>query len=132
MALLRQVARTTGSRVAKAGALRLAAPLSRGFMSSIDDYGSHVFKGAVADSYLAKQGLPAGLLNDPSWTTTSADKVAAAVMDWAHDKGASVYTHWFQPLGAGGFRHGMTGQVQNAMFTFGADGKPAHSFKGKE
>jgi len=104
----------------------------RNFITSSEDYGSHVFKGAVADKYLAKQGLPAGLLNDPSWTTTSADKVAAAVMDWAHDKGASVFTHWFQPLGAGGFRHGMTGQVQNAMFTFGADGKPAHSFKGKE
>ena len=49
-----------------------------------------------------------------------------------HDKGASVYTHWFQPLGASGLRHGLTGQVQNAMFSFGADGKVKHEFKGKE
>ena len=63
---------------------------------------------------LAKQGLPAGLLDDPSWTKTSSDKVAAAVMEWAHDKGASVFTHWFQPLGASGVRLGMTGQVRPA------------------
>jgi len=74
----------------------------------------------------------AGLLNDPSWTTTSSDKVAAAVMEWANDKGASVFTHWFQPLGAAGLRHGLTGQVQNCMFTFGADGKTAMKFKGSE
>jgi glutamine synthetase len=119
-------------RAGSAARLAGTAVTRRHFITSSEDYGSHVFKGAVADAYLAKQGLPAGLLNDPSWTTTSADKVAAAVMDWAHDKGASVYTHWFQPLGAGGFRHGMTGQVHNCMFTFGADGKPSHSFKGKE
>jgi len=97
-----------------------------------EDYGSHLFKGAVADSYLSKQGLPAGLLDDPSWTKTSADKVAAAVMEWANDKGASVFTHWFQPLGASGFRHGMSGQVHNAMFVFGKDGKPQWSLSGKE
>jgi len=132
MALLRQVARTTGSRVAKAGALRLAAPLSRGFMSSIEDYGSHVFKGAVADSYLAKQGLPAGLLEDHTWTATSSDKVAAAVMEWAQDKGATVYTHWFQPIGSTEVRLGMTGQVHNAMFAFGKDGKATFGeFEGK-
>ena len=114
------------SRVASAAVSR------RHFISSADDFGTHQFSGAVADEYLSKQGLPAGTLDDPKWTTTSADKVAAAVMDWAHDKGASVYTHWFQPLGASGLRHGLTGQVQNAMFSFGADGKVKHEFKGKE
>lgn len=109
-----------------------AAVSRRHFISSADDFGTHQFSGAVADEYLSKQGLPAGTLDDPKWTTTSADKVAAAVMDWAHDKGASVYTHWFQPLGASGLRHGLTGQVQNAMFSFGADGKVKHEFKGKE
>jgi glutamine synthetase len=106
----------------------------RTFMSSMDDYGQNLFKGAVADSYLAKQGLPAGLLNDPSWTTSpaTADSVAKAIMEWAGDKGASVFTHWFQPLGASGVRLGMTGQVHNAFFAFGDDGKPTFGFKGKE
>jgi len=100
----------------------------------MDDYGTNVFKGAIADTYLAKQGLPAGLLDDPKWTASpaTADSVAKAVMEWAGDRGASVFTHWFQPLGASGVRLGMTGQVHNAFFVFGEDGKPTFSFKGKE
>ena len=118
----------SGGRVAPA-----LVQARRGFMASIDDYGSHLFKGAVADTYLAKQGLPAGLLDDPSWTSSdAADGVAKAIMEWAGDKGASVFTHWFQPLGASGVRLGMTGQVHNAFFAFGADGKPEFGFKGKE
>jgi len=130
MALLQRAARAASSR---ATVIRLAPVVAkRTFIASSEDYGTHLFKGAVADQYLSKQGLPAGLLDDPSWTKTSSDKVAAAVMEWAHDKGASVFTHWFQPLGASGCRHGMTGQVQNAMFTFDKAGKPDWSFTGKE
>jgi len=129
------------SAVRRFSAARKAIPVARiaaqavtrrNFISSAEDYGSHLFSGATADEYLSKQGLPAGLLNDPSWTTTSADKVASAVMEWAHDKGATVFTHWFQPMGASGLRHGLTGQVQNCMFTFGPDGKVEHKFKGGE
>jgi len=103
----------------------------RNFIAGSEEYGKHCFKGAVADAYLAKHGLPAGLLDDPSWTTTSADKVAAAVMDWAHDNGASVMTHWFQPMASLGVRHGQTGQVHNAMFTFDKDGKVEWELEGK-
>jgi len=111
----------------------LMAARRRGFMSSMDDYGTNLFKGAIADQYLAKQGLPAGLLDDPAWTTTSAsDGVAKAIMEWAGDRGASVFTHWFQPLGSSGVRLGMTGQVHNCFFAFGEDGKPSFGFKGKE
>jgi glutamine synthetase len=124
------------SKLSKVGSLRIAqvaVPRTRSFMSSVDDYGLNVFKGAIADKYLAKQGLPAGLLDDPKWTEgPAADGVAKAVMEWAGDRGASVFTHWFQPLGASGVRLGMTGQVHNAFFTFGDDGKPNFSFKGKE
>ena len=68
-----------------------------------------------------------------SWTQgPAADGVAKAILEWANDRGASVYTHWFQPLGASGVRLGMTGQVHNAFFSFGEDGKPVSSFKGKE
>ena len=44
-----------------------------------------------------------------------------------------MYTHWFQPLGATEVRLGMSGQVQNAMFAFGEDGKAHFSeFGAKE
>ena len=95
--LARAVSRTLGSsalRRAAAPAMSVMATQKRGFMSSIEDYGTHLFKGATADKYLAKQGLPAGLLDDPSWTTSAAtaDSVAKAIMEWAGDKGASVFT----------------------------------------
>ena len=111
--IARAVTRGAAPALARRAAPMLA-PRARTFMSSIEDYGEHCFKGAVADKYLAKQGLPAGLLEDPSWTTsaTTADSVAKAIMAWAGDKGASVFTHWFQPLGASGVRLGMTGQVR--------------------
>jgi len=125
------------SKLSSASSVRVAqaaVPRARLFMSSVDDYGLNVFKGAIADKYLAKQGLPAGLLDDPSWTESeaTADSVAKAVMEWAGDRGASVFTHWFQPLGASGVRPGMTGQVHNAFFTFADDGTPKFSYKGKE
>ena len=104
----------------------------RRLAASFDGYGQHSFKGAVAAPYLEKAGLPKDTLDGTAWTTNgNADKVAAAVLEWAKDNGASVYCHWFQPQGAAGFRHGMTGQVQNTMLEFGRDGKPLWDFKGK-
>jgi len=44
---------------------------------------------------------------------------------------ASVYCHWFQPLGSSGVRHGMSGQVQNHFFEFDRSGTPVWDFKGK-
>ena len=135
--MLAASARVLRSSVARTSALasaRVAAPVlqRRTFIQSSDDYGKHLFTGDIADKYLSKQGLPANLLSDHSWTQTHSDKVAAAVMDWAHEHGASVFTHWFQPLGANMVRMGMTGQVHNAMFVFGSDGKPKWSLSGKE
>jgi hypothetical protein len=75
---------------------------------SIDGYGKHVFRGAVAAPYLEMVGLKPNTLETVAWTTNlSADKVAAAILHWAIDNGASVYCHWFQPLAAGFVRHGM-------------------------
>lgn len=58
--------------------------------------------------------------------------MAAAILEWARDNGASVYCHWFQPLGAAGLRHGQAGQVQNSMLTFGPDGTPRYELSGKQ
>ena len=99
---------------------------------SLDGYGQHLFKGAVAAPYLERHGLPKTTLDGTKWTTDgSADKVAAAVLDWARDNGASVYCHWFQPLGAAGVRHGQSAQVYNHMFEFNKEGLPVWDFKGK-
>jgi glutamine synthetase len=49
----------------------------------------------------------------------------------AIDRGANVYCHWFQPMGASGVRHGLTGQVQNMMMTFDENNEVAQDFTGK-
>ena len=68
----RSIASVAGRRAAS----KMSPALSRGFMSSTEDYGSHCFKGAVADEYLAKQGLPAGVLDDSTWTTKNPNEVS--------------------------------------------------------
>ena len=43
---------------------------------SLDGFGNHVFKGAVAEPYLKRHGLKGDTLNNGKWTTDgSADKV---------------------------------------------------------
>jgi glutamine synthetase len=121
------------SRFSRNVAVRSGLKSSKRNLSvSLDEYGQHLFKGAVASPYLEKAGLPKNTLDTPAWTTNgSADKVAAAVLAWAKDNGASVYCHWFQPIGSAGVRHGLSAQVQNHMFEFGRDGVPVWDFKGK-
>jgi len=105
---------------------------SRGLAASLAGYGQHLFKGEVAAPYLEKQGLSKSTLENPSWTTDgSVDKVAAAVLEWAKDNGASVYAHWWQPIGASGVRHGLAGCLFNTMYEFDKSGTPVWDFKGK-
>ncbi len=80
------------------------APLAPRFCDNADleaaKFGSHSFRGDVATKYLAKYGESAALLATAAWTATKSDVVASAMLDWAKDNGASVYCHWFQPMGA--------------------------------
>merc|ERR1711871_1236124 len=94
------------------------------FAANLGMYGTCKFKGKEANKYLSKQKLSAATLDDPKWTRdkATADKVAAAVLEWAKDHGATMMTHIFQPLGSGLMRLGQTGQVHNSMFNFNADG----------
>jgi len=96
----------------------LAPKNARAMSSDMDGYGSMCFVGAVADKYLKKHGESAALLEDPSWVSTKADKVAAALVDWGLDHGATCTAHWFQPLGSNEVRPGMSGMLINHFFTF--------------
>ncbi len=55
-----------------------------------------------------------------------ADKVANAMKDWAMSKGATHYTHWFQPL------TGATAEKHDAFISIDSDGKTILEFSGKE
>jgi glutamine synthetase len=100
--------------------------------SGMEKYASGLFTGALAERYLIKQNLTLHDLIDPSWVKdpAKADKIAAAVLEWAISMGASSFCHWFQPMAAV-FRHGQSAQVQNAFFKFDPKMVPIWNLKGK-
>jgi glutamine synthetase len=53
-----------------------------------------------------------------------ADAVASAMKTWAMAKGATHYTHWFQPL------TGATAEKHDSFFDLSSDGRPIENFKG--
>ena len=53
-----------------------------------------------------------------------ADAVASAMRTWAMAKGATHYTHWFQPL------TGSTAEKHDSFFDLNSDGRPIENFKG--
>ena len=60
-------------------------------------------------------------------TLETADIVAKAMKDWAVEKGATHFTHWFQPL------TGITAEKHDAFITHpDEEGKMLLEFSGKE
>ncbi len=92
-------------------------------------YGANVFSPAVQRQRLPKaifkrlqRALDRGEPLDPEL----ADAVAAAMKDWAMEKGATHYTHWFQPL------TGSTAEKHDSFFNPTDDGTAIAEFSGKE
>ena len=92
-------------------------------------YGSNVFNDAVMKECLPKTTYKAlkktieeGLALDP----VVADVVANAMKDWALEKGATHFTHWFQPM------TGITAEKHDAFISPTSDGKAIMEFSGKE
>ena len=64
-------------------------------------FASNVFSPAVQRQRLPKhvyKALQKTLARGEALDTSLADAVAQAMKDWAMEKGATHYTHWFQPL----------------------------------
>ena len=55
-----------------------------------------------------------------------ANAVAEAMKDWAIEKGATHFTHWFQPL------TGVTAEKHDSFITPSTDGRVVMEFSGKE
>lgn len=99
-------------------------------MSNLGEiFGSNVFNDAVMKERLPKATYKAlqktiadGLPLDPA----VADVVASIMKDWALEKGATHFTHWFQPM------TGITAEKHDAFIAPTADGKAIMEFSGKE
>ncbi|NCB32663.1 MAG: glutamine synthetase type III, partial [Erysipelotrichia bacterium] len=63
--------------------------------------------------------------NEFALDRTTADAIAHAMKRWALEKGATHYTHWFQPM------TGSTAEKHDSFIDPGADGQPITHFSGK-
>ncbi|MDR2338587.1 MAG: glutamine synthetase III [Deltaproteobacteria bacterium] len=63
--------------------------------------------------------------NDDPISPADADVIASAMKDWATERGATHFTHWFQPL------TGMTAEKHDAFLTPTPSGEIINEFSGK-
>jgi glutamine synthetase len=92
-------------------------------------FGANVFSIPVQKERLPKdvfEKLQATLANGEALDTSIADAVAEAMKDWALERGATHYTHMFQPL------TGLTAEKHDSFFEPEGDGTALADFSGKE
>lgn len=99
-------------------------------MSKVPEmFGSMVFNESVMKERLPKdvfKALKKTMTEGTSLDETVANIVANAMKDWAISKGATHYTHWFQPM------TGVTAEKHDSFITPGAEGAVIMEFSGKE
>ncbi|GAB3947828.1 glutamine synthetase III [Spirosoma harenae] len=104
-------------------AMPVAAPTER----VGDFFGSYTFNNEVMRSLLSPEAyikVTEAINTNGQIDRAIADEVAGAMKSWATSKGATHYTHWFQPL------TGETAEKHDAFFDVGSDGKAMEKFKG--
>ena len=92
-------------------------------------YGSNVFDLHKMQNFLAKttyKKLLETINKNHTIQRDIADQIAVAMKDWAISKGATHYTHWFQPL------TGSTAEKHDAFFEITNSGQGIEQFEGKQ
>jgi glutamine synthetase len=92
-------------------------------------FGEDVFSGAVQRQRLPKDAyrrLQQVLEQGEALDASLADSVALAMKEWALEKGATHFTHVFQPL------TGLTAEKHDSFFSPAGDGVALAEFSGKE
>ncbi len=92
-------------------------------------FGENVFHLAAQRQRLPKhvfKALTRTLEGSEALDATTADAVALAMKEWAMEKGATHYTHWFQPL------TGLTAEKHDSFYGPTDEGTALAEFSGKE
>ncbi len=92
-------------------------------------FGANVFSSAVQRQRLPRDvfsRLQHTLARGEALDTSLADAVALAMKEWALEKGATHYTHWFQPL------TGSTAEKHDSFYAPTGEGTALAEFTGKE
>ncbi len=90
-------------------------------------FGSNVFNQATMRQSLTKdayKSVNSAIQKGSKIDRSIADQIASAMKDWALSKGATHYTHWFQPL------TGATAEKHDAFFETIGDGAAIERFGG--
>ena len=94
----------------------------------LDIYGINVFNDAEMKKRLPApiySSLKNTISNSLSLDPMIAEAVAGAIKDWAIEKGATHFTHWFQPM------TGVTAEKHDSFVSPVGDGKVIMEFSGK-
>src|SRR5690242_6108463 len=92
-------------------------------------FGENVFSVAVQRQRLPKavfKQLEATIAKGETLEPALADAVASAMREWAMERGATHYTHWFQPL------TNSTAEKHDSFYAPTGDGNAIAEFSGKE
>ena len=92
-------------------------------------FGMNVFNDATMEERLPKktyQALKKTIEKGEDLDPAVAEVVANAMKDWAIERGATHYTHWFQPM------TGVTAEKHDSFINPTKDGKVIMEFSGKE
>lgn len=90
-------------------------------------FAENVFTEQVMRNYLtddAYKSLMNSIKNGEKIDRKMADQIASGMKVWAEEKGATHYTHWFQPLTGG------TAEKHDSFFTLKSDGRAIEEFDG--
>ena len=91
-------------------------------------FGSRVFNEAEMRRRLSESDfndLQSAVDNGQGLDIDLANRIAAAMKDWAVENGATHYTHWFQPM------TGITAEKHDSFIRPDSEGKPVMQFSGK-
>ena len=91
-------------------------------------FGSMVFNDAVMRERLSPEAYNAlrrAMETGVGLTTDIANDIAEAMKEWAIEKGATHYTHWFQPM------TGITAEKHDSFLRPDENGRPIMEFSGK-
>ncbi|MBU1894871.1 MAG: glutamine synthetase III, partial [Candidatus Omnitrophica bacterium] len=102
---------------------------SRGIKKIVDIYGENVFSLKTMRNYLsdkAYKSLRSTIKEGKTLNNEIADEVADAMKTWAVSKGATHFTHWFQPL------TGTTAEKHDSFIVPDQEGGVVLKFSGEE
>ncbi len=95
----------------------------------VEQFGIDVFNEETMKQRLPKnvfKTLKKTIAEGKELDSSIADVVASAMKDWAIEKGATHYTHWFQPM------TGITAEKHDSFISPAGDGTVIMEFSGKE